>query len=289
MPATYKSEEGKQQVLAEYRTILADWPVDNKQYQIPTSYGETFVIESGDPTSPALVLLHGSLSNSFSWYGDVALLSRQFHVFAVDLPGEAGLSSDIRPDYLSGAYEQWLDEVIARLGVKQCSIAGQSLGGWIALRYATVHPDKVGNLALLCPGGLAMQRRNFLFKVLLQTISARGDRSKVIKRVLGMDRGGDGDTNEMRRALDFILLINKYLKPRYATLPVFSDAELSRLTMPILVVFGDNDWLLNANKSIDRIEHNAPNVTTVLLPGVGHAVLGQAERMRDFFVRAMPS
>ncbi len=281
MTTIYKSEAGKQKVLAEYRRILADWPVDNKQYHIVTSYGETFVIESGNPTSPALVLLHGSLSNSFSWYGDVTLLSERFHVFAVDLLGEAGLSAESRPAYQSGAYEQWLDEVIARLGVKQCAIAGQSLGGWMALRYATIHPDKVSHLALLCPGGLARQRRDFLFRVLLRSIAARGDQSKVINGVLGIDEG-ISDTDEFRRTLEYILLINQYEKPRYATLPVFSDGELSRLTMPILVIFGENDMLLNAKKSIGRIELTAPNVTSVLLPNVGHAVLGQVERIRDF-------
>jgi Predicted hydrolases or acyltransferases (alpha/beta hydrolase superfamily) len=288
MTTIYKSEAGKQKVLAEYRQILADWPVASKQYPIPTSYGETFVIESGDPGNPVLVLLHGSLSNSFSWYSDVSLLSQRFHVFAVDLLGEAGLSAEIRPDFQSGAYEQWLDEVIAGLGITKCAIVGQSLGGWIALRYATIHPDKVSHLALLCPGGLARQRRDFLFRVLLRSIAARGDQSKVIKGVLGIENGGTRDTDDFRRAMDYILLINQYVKPRYATLPVFSGDELSRLTMPILVIFGENDMLLNAKKSIARIEHHAPSVTTILLPGTGHAVLGQAERIRDFIVPSTP-
>lgn len=75
MAGIYRNEAGKQAVLGEYRKILAAWPVSNKQYQIPTSYGETFVIVSGNPKNPALVLLHGSLSNSFTWFGDVPLLS----------------------------------------------------------------------------------------------------------------------------------------------------------------------------------------------------------------------
>lgn len=282
MATIYKSEAGKWMVLDEYKKIIAAWPVENKQHQIPTSYGETFVIESGNPENPALVLLHGSLSNSFTWFGDVALLSERYHVFAVDLIGEAGFSAESRPIYKSGAYQMWLGEVIARLGVEQCAIAGLSLGGWMALRYATVHPEKVSSLVLLCPGGLAMQRRDFLLRMLLHKITARGNRSKAIGGVLGMDGGNPEETEKMRKALDFILLIMKNEKPRYATLPVFSDAELSRLTMPILVVFGESDMLLNAKKSIDRIQHLAPNVTSVLLPGVGHAVIGQAERILDF-------
>jgi len=97
-----------------------------------------------------------------------------------------------------------------------------------------------------------------------------------------MNGGNPEEAEKMRQALDFILLITKHEKPRYATLPVFGDAELARLAMPILVVFGENDMLLNARKSVDRIRRLAPNVTSVLLPGVGHAVLGQAQRISDF-------
>lgn len=289
MASIYKSEAGKQKVLNEYRKFIDAWPVENKQHRIPTSYGETFIIESGNPENPSLVLLHGSLSNSFTWFGDVALLSERFHVFAVDLIGEAGFSAESRPTYQSGAYQQWLGEVTYQLGLEQFSIAGLSLGGWMALRYATVHPERISSLVLLCPGGLAIQRRDFLLRMLVQQIFARGNRSKVIGGVLGMEAGSPEEMDIMRKALDFILLITKNEKPRYATLPVFNDAELSRLKMPVLVVFGENDILLNAQKSINRIEQLAPkNATTVLLPGVGHAVIGQAERMVDFLTKALP-
>lgn len=80
----YKSKKGKQAVPDSYKNILAVWPVPNKQHTAKTAWGETFVIESGSPESPALVLLHEALSNSFTWFGDIQLLGERFHVFAVD-------------------------------------------------------------------------------------------------------------------------------------------------------------------------------------------------------------
>lgn len=287
MSIVYKSKKGKQAIVEVYQTILGAWPVPNKQYTVKTACGNTFVIESGNPANPALVLLHGSMSNSFTWFSDVPLLSEQFHVFAVDLVGEAGFSAESRPDYNNGAYQQWLGEVIDGLGIDRCSMVGLSLGGWMALRYATVCPEKVANLVLLCPGGLAMQRRDFLLRMLLQKIASFGNRSKTIGGVLGMDGANPSEAADLRKALEFILLITKNVKPRYATLPVFSDAELSRLTMPVLVVFGDNDILLNANKSIERIKRLAPNVSPVILPGVGHAVISQAPRIASFLTTSM--
>ncbi len=282
MTTIYKSAQAKQAVLDGYRQFLAAWPVKNKQYTVPTTYGDTFVIESGDPAHPPLVLLHGSQSSSFSWFGDVPLLSEQYHVFAVDLLGEAGLSAENRPEYESGAYQQWLDEVLAALAAQPCAIVGMSLGGWMALRYATVHPQKVSRLALLCPGGLAMQRRDFLLRLLMQRIASLGNRQKAVGSVLGMAPADPAQAAAMRRVLDYIVLINQSEKPRYQILPVFSDAELARLTMPLLVVFGEDDILLNAPRSIARIAHIAPHARTVLLPGVGHAVLGQTQRVLSF-------
>lgn len=60
MASIYKSEAGRQKIMAEYQNILAAWPVANKQYKVPTSQGETFIIESGHPDNPALVLLPGA-------------------------------------------------------------------------------------------------------------------------------------------------------------------------------------------------------------------------------------
>jgi hypothetical protein len=40
MENIYKSEIGKQEVLGQYRKILASWPVENHQYEVETSLGQ---------------------------------------------------------------------------------------------------------------------------------------------------------------------------------------------------------------------------------------------------------
>lgn len=167
MEKIYKSTEGKQAVLGKYQEILANWSVKNSQYQVETSFGPTFVIESGSKDNPPLILIHGSVSNSFTWYGDVLALSKTHHVYAIDIIGEAGLSAESRPTYESGAYAQWLNETIQALGLTACSIVAMSLGGWMALSFATTYPQKVDKLILLCPGGLAPEKLSFLWKAII--------------------------------------------------------------------------------------------------------------------------
>ena len=61
----YKSTAGRQEILALYDEVLARWPLAYTHINVPTRYGNTFVIASGRGASaPALVLLHGSASNS---------------------------------------------------------------------------------------------------------------------------------------------------------------------------------------------------------------------------------
>jgi len=274
----YKSEEGKNIIFGSYREILAAWPVENKQYHVATDFGDTFVIESGDANSPALFLLHGSVSNSFVWFGDVAALSEKFHVYAIDIIGEAGFSAQDRPAYESGAYPKWLEQVRIGVGVDKLSLAGLSLGGWMALSYATDYPQNVDNLILLCPGGLADEREQFKLEANKNMSAGDEGKQKILETLLG----GKTENAAINKGLMFTLLIGQNFNPRMEKLPVFSGEALSQLTMPILLVFGENDFLLDAQVSINNLTRHAPHARADLLPGVGHVVVGQAARMLEF-------
>jgi pimeloyl-ACP methyl ester carboxylesterase len=132
-----------------------------------TREGETFVVASGPREAPALLLLHGSGTNAAMWRGEVATWARDFRVYAVDVIGEPGLSAPSRPPWGSEAYAGWLDDVLAGLGHPSASIVGVSLGGWLAIDYATRRPGRVQRLVLLCPGGIGRQKWAVFLLVLL--------------------------------------------------------------------------------------------------------------------------
>jgi pimeloyl-ACP methyl ester carboxylesterase len=151
MKAIYKSIEGERLVLERYRAFLKRWPVPNSQVRVPTSQGETFVVISGAEDSPALLLLHGGMANSAMWMGEITAFARFFRVYCIDMIGEPGLSAPVRPALASEAHAVWLDDVLNHLAVARASIVGISLGGWLALDYATRRPQKVERVAVLCP------------------------------------------------------------------------------------------------------------------------------------------
>jgi len=77
-------------------------------------------------------------------------------------------------------------------------------------------------------------------------------------------------------------LIHETTKPRRARLPVFSDAALQRLKMPVLAIVGGKDALLDSAGTRRRIESLLPRGEVKYLDGVGHLIPGQGPRIADF-------
>lgn len=128
--------------------IVQNWPVPYETIEADTRRRRTFVIACGDSALPPLLLIHGSGSNAAMWIGDAAEYSKHYRVYAVDVPGEPGKSCDTRPDLRTHAHPEWLRDVFVSLNADRTFIVGLSLGGWVALRFASAYPEKVVKLAL---------------------------------------------------------------------------------------------------------------------------------------------
>ncbi|CAN2222121.1 MhpC Predicted hydrolases or acyltransferases (alpha/beta hydrolase superfamily) [Candidatus Nanopelagicaceae bacterium] len=108
-----------------------------------------------DIKRPALVLVHGLGSAGNIWKSLIPKLTPHFSVIAVDLPGH-GIADlheheDVDPKSLAHAI---VEEVSTRLNVDHMHVAGNSLGGWIALEMGAIAPDKVKTVTALAPAGL---------------------------------------------------------------------------------------------------------------------------------------
>lgn len=96
------------------------------------------------------------------WAGDVAAYSRQYRVYAVDLPGEPGKSAPNRPAWDGPAYAEWLEDVLDALKIEKATLLGLSQGGWAALKFAVYQPQRVEKLVLLNPAGIAPDKLSFV-------------------------------------------------------------------------------------------------------------------------------
>lgn len=276
MTTIYKTESGGREIQQWYLEILARWPVANEHVRVPTREGETFVVACGPPDAPPLLLLHGSGTNTAMWMGDVAAWAEHFRVYAVDMIGEPGLSAPSRPPLDSDAYALWLDDVLRELGVTRVSIVGASLGGWLALDYATRRPNRVARLALLCPGGIGKLKMGWLFKAILLRPFGRWGLRRTMKMVAGFE------PRQSQVFFDYLMLTFTQFRPRRERLPVFSDEALRSLTAPLLVIVGGRDAMLDSQDTTRRVRELVPRATVNLLPDVAHAILGQTAPVLTF-------
>jgi pimeloyl-ACP methyl ester carboxylesterase len=279
MNGIYKSEAGARLIAQRCREFLKFWPQPTREIRVATRYGETFVVSCGRDAAPALLLLHGSGSNSAMWIRDAAVWAQKFKVHAVDLIGEAGLSAESRPPMNSDAYALWLDDVLKALALDRFAMIGISLGGWLAVDYATRHPARVDRLVLMVPGGIGRQRLSFVFKILPLLLLGDWGRKKAMHLVIGPRASGPSG---QQLYVDFMLLVQRHFRPRMQRLPLFSDEALRQLKMPVFAILGAKDAILDSAHTQQRLARHVPHAQIAYLAGVGHGIFGQNAAILDF-------
>jgi pimeloyl-ACP methyl ester carboxylesterase len=280
MSAVYKSEEGQRLVESRYRDLLARWPVPSEQRSVATSHGDAFVVVCGPSLAPPVVLLQGSGANAAMWLRDIATLSASHRAYCVDVIGEPGLSTPSRPRLDPATYGRWLTEVFDGLGLSSAALVGVSLGGWVALAFATAEPDRVNRLVLISTSGIGRTKTSFVFKTLALMLLGKWGRRKALALAVGPTRAKpDASAIEVGR---LAALIGAHVNYRRERLPIFSDGALRRLTMPVLAVAGGQDALLDSDDTVRRLEALAAQATIRLLPDVGHVISGEAHVIASF-------
>ena len=122
--------------------------------------------EKGDPSAPALMLLHGFMGRGASWAEWSTPLAATHRVLMPDLPGHgASLGLEAQAYTMPGAAAA-LIELLDAEAVACADIVGYSMGGRLALYLAVHHPARVRSLMLVSasPG--------------LPTASARAERRR---------------------------------------------------------------------------------------------------------------
>ena len=96
---------------------------------------------------PVLVLLHGFLCSSLMWKKVMPFLKKDHRLILIDLPGH-GRSNGINANTIEKMADMALN-TITDLGIKDFSILGHSMGGYVAMEMAYKDVDRIQKLILL--------------------------------------------------------------------------------------------------------------------------------------------
>lgn len=103
---------------------------------------------SGNP----VVFLHGTSGHLEAFVRNLPAHARHFSCHALDMLGHGYTDGGDFP-YRIDRYVAHLLDYLDAVGVERAHLVGESLGGWVAARVASDHPDRVDRLTLVAPGG----------------------------------------------------------------------------------------------------------------------------------------
>lgn len=218
-------------------------------------------------SGPPLIFLHSEMfigaSGPF-----LEVLAKRYSVIAPRMPGfgPAPVPSDIRTvDDLAYLH---LD-LMQKLDLKQATVVGVSLGGWVALEMAVRNTSRIGRLALIGSVGVKLsgrEERDFADVFYLPDAEAFpslfADPGKWAPRYSSLPIAEVEQFARERQALAY-----------YAWKPYLHNPGLGRwlhrIDVPTLVVWGDKDRFASPDYG-RRLASRIPNAELRIVPGAGH-------------------
>jgi pimeloyl-ACP methyl ester carboxylesterase len=270
----FRSEKARQAYLTSYDRRASQWPVAAEGRLVETSDGQTYVRISGPRDAPPLVLLPGVNASSLMWLPNIAELSQNHRVYAVDNIYDFGRSVWKRPMRTAEDLVNWLDELFTQLGLgENINLTGVSYGGWIASQYALRHPGRLKKLVLLSPVFTVLpMRAAFILRAMLCMIPLRQFTKSFIHWLAADAVAKNGFSRQWVEAMvdDGYLGLRRFKPKRLVVPTILTDEELRAMPDATLYMVGENEKLNSAEDAVRRLNRVAPHIATELIANAGH-------------------
>jgi len=264
--------------------------------------------DEGPVTLPAaslpVLLLHGTGASLHTWDGWARELSREFRVVRLDLPGFGLTGPHPSGDYSPAAMVDFLERFADAAGLQQFVVAGNSLGGLYAWRFALRRPDRVRALILVDAAGYPSDLSG------PGTLGLRLARMPVVSELMRWAPVEGLVGSGLRGAYADPRRVSPELVDRYASLMrrpgnriAMGDRargqneatgweQVQNIRMPTLVLWGGRDTWLPPSMG-ERFKRDIAGSRLVIYPELGHVpmeedpatTVGDAAR----FLRELPA
>ena len=221
--------------------------------------------EGGD--GPPLLLIHGLGSSAEDWALILRGFTKAHRVYAPDLLGWGGSDKPRDGDYSIAAETELVRGFLDAVHLPRADVAGLSMGGWVALRLAALHPERVQRLVLIDSVGLD-------FPTALHESSFAPATMDEARHLLWLQSDEFAKLPDfvvrdfLRRAIREGWILRASMRSMLTRRDVM-DGKLGRVTMPVLIVWGTADRLAPPSLAA-RLHAALPRSRVVMIPGCGH-------------------
>ena len=232
---------------------------------------ETVLLEAG--SGPPLVFLHGA--GTVSGFDFASAWTKKFRVIIPYHPGFGPSADDALITEIHDYVLHYV-ELFDTLGLGKVRLVRQSMGGFIATKFAVEHGARVDKLVLVCPIGLPVPPEHPTVNFLavpppeLPALLAH-DPQTVIKHL----PAGAPTPKFIAERTKEAVTAGRVLGGGAITFDAKLPRYLHRLTMPTLLVWGKQDKLTPTAQHETWVEA-LPKATVKLFDNAGHLVLDEA-------------
>ncbi len=242
---------------------------------------EVHLRDEGPRDAPAIILLHGSNADLSTWQPWAEALRGDYRVIRFDQIGHGLTGAANDENYHRDRFVETVDLVADKLGLEQFVLAGNSMGGGIAMAYSMAHPDRLSGLVLVDAGGAPIKREgggNLAF-TLARTPVIGSVMSQLLPRSIiekSLKQSVSVQSIVTPQMVDRYWEMARYPGNRDATrarfsMPyrTFTADDVARVQVPTLVMWGEDDALIPYEAANWYMQH-LPRGTLANYRGIGH-------------------
>lgn len=236
-------------------------------------------------SGPLVFFMHGIGGNRTNWTAQLEAVRGSFHAIAWDARGY-GDSDDYEGALDFGDFARDALRVLDQFEAERAHFVGLSMGGRIAQDFHARFPDRVATL-VLCDtmsdfrGSLTPEKRAEFVRLRQAPLMAGKEPRDIAEALVDSLVGPSAGDMARRQLWDSIAALHKdsYLKTIEASLSFDRSAEIDRISVPTLLLYGEHDRLTPPTVGKALHERIAGSEFTVI-EGAGH--LSNIERPEAF-------
>ena len=235
---------------------------------VDTSVGPQFVFRGGDGFDSTVVLVHGFGDQAASWAATAEKLANRHRVILPDLAGHGASEpsgDQLRFDDVYRAFETVMGELHHPSAGPSLTLVGNSLGGWLTLRYALDHPENVERLVLVNAAGMEHTvEREYLIPTTRDALAVKLERMFPPDALPTLP----GFAQDQLIAMGSLPRLNALFDSLEAS--HWLDERLGDLAVPAELIWGTPDGFFPLTYA-QRLAQQLPKARLRELPACGHA------------------